>query len=56
MELTDEQINELGRSYFTDSVTVSTWDEKDVILEEGCSENPGLLLVMQVKLVQLVVQ
>jgi hypothetical protein len=42
------QINEMGKSYFNDSVTVSTWDERDVILEEGCSDNPGLLLVMQV--------
>jgi hypothetical protein len=38
----------MGKSYFNDSVTVSTWDERDVILEEGCSDNPGLLLVMQV--------
>ena len=38
----------MGRSYFNDSVTVSTWDERDVILEEGCGDNPGLLLVMQV--------
>jgi hypothetical protein len=38
----------MGRSYFNDSVTVSTWDERDVVLEEGCGDNPGLLLVMQV--------
>jgi hypothetical protein len=46
--ITDDQIEELGASYFHESVTVSSWDERDNILEEGCSDNPGLLLVLQV--------
>lgn len=48
--ITDDQIEELGTSYFYESVTVSSWDERDNILEEGCNDNPGLLLVLQVDL------
>ena len=33
---------------FASHLQVSNWDERDVILEEGSSNNPGLLLVIMV--------
>lgn len=47
LDLSDDQVKEMGEHYFTESVTVSSWDERDVILEEGSGDNPGLLLVLQ---------